>query len=389
MWRRLQIEDDTALSSYAGTHRVTLPRTRTIGAVELIVQGVNAATSNSADGDTDGEQKDIRASVTNLKVKSGAKVFYESPGISCRNFMTYDTGKLPWEQRTQVGGHSQYALFTMPFWIEPMARLEPFVNSAGEKEDGGGMGLPAPMLTSLDLEIEYAFNQTDATVGFASSGHQIDVAVWLYDKDESNEQLANKQFRVIEHKHDYTSVASGDEKFNLTLDAMKLLRRIYVEAYKVNTAEAGVISDIQVKRNNDEIFQGKWDGIQAANAQHCKLNFVQPMITKSESTDDIIYTRVPNAFPVSQVPIGTDVYDTESITAYANGTITMVNTDATTGYLVWSAQEVPTLAVVDWDLINDLGDLVSQKATSLEIILTNAAASGDVDITEESICRMW
>ena len=379
MWRRLPIEDDTALSSYAGTKRVALPRTRTIGAVELVVQGVNAATSNSADGDTDGEQKDIRASITNLKVKSGAKVFYESPGISCRNFMTYDTGRLPWEIRTQVGGHSQYALFTMPFWIEPMARLA----------DGSGMGLPAPMLNSLDLEIEYAFNQTDATVGFASSGHQIDVAVWLYDEEESNEQLANKQFRVIEHKHDYTSVASGDEKFNLTLDEMRKLRRIYVEAYKLSTAEAGVISDIQVKRNNNEIYGGKWDGIQAANASHCKLNFVQPMITKSESTDDLIYTRVPNAFPVSQVPIGTDVYDTESITAYAAGVITMVNTDAATGYLVWSAQEVPTLAVVDWDLINDLGDLVSQKATSLEIILTNAAASGDVDITEESICRMW
>ena len=378
MWRRLEIEDDTALSGYASTHRVTLPRTRTIGAVELIVQGVNAATSNSNDA---AEQDDIRKAVSNLKIKSGAKVFYESPGIGNRNFMTYDTGRLPWEIRTQEGGASQYALFTMPFWIEPMTRLE----------DGSGMGLPAPMLNSLDLEIEYSFTQTGATKGFASSGHQIDVAVWLYDEEESNEQLANKQFRVIEHKHDYTSVASGDEKFNLTLDANRMLRRIYIEAYKVSVAEAGIISDIQVKRNNDEIYGGKWDGIQAANAQHCKLNWKQAIVVQdSSSTTDVIYTRVPNLIHGGYDGLADASEDvTEYVDGLATGVYTMENTAAEVGYLHFSAQEIPTLAVVDWDLFYNLGDLVPQKATSLEIILTNAAASGDVDITEESICRMW
>lgn len=388
MWRRLEIEDDTALSGYAGTHRVTLPRTRTIGAVELIVQGVNAATSNSNDA---AEQDDIRKAVSNLKIKSGAKVFYESPGISCRNFMTYDTGRLPWEIRTQVGDNSQYALFTMPFWIEPMAHLESFVNSAGKKEDGGGMGLPAPMLNSLDLEIEYSFTQTSATKGFASSGHQIDVGVWLYDEEESNEQLQNKQFRVIEHKHDYTSVASGDEKFNLTLDAMRKLRRIYVEAYKVSVAEAGIISDIRVKRDNDEIFGGKWDGIQAANASHCKLNWQQAIKTMdSTSTTDVIYTRVPNLIHGGYDGLADASEDvTEYVDTYAIGVYTMENTSGEVGYLHFSAKEIPTLAVVDWDLFKSLNGLVPQRATSLELILTNAAASGDVDITEESICRMW
>lgn len=377
MWRRLEIEDQTALSGYAGTHRMQLPRTRTIGAIELMVHGVNAATSNSADA---AEQKDIRASITNLKVKSGSKTFYETRGIENRSYMTYETGRLPWQIRTQAAGATQSALFTMPFWIEPMARLA----------DGSGMGLPAPLLNSLDLEIEYAFDQTSATIGFASSGHTIDAAVWLYDFEESVDQLNAKQFRVITKKHDYTSVASGDEVFGITLDEMRLLRRIYVNAYLVSTAEAGIISDVFVKRNNDEVYGGKWDGIQAANASHCKLNYREHMVTTAESTTDVINTRVPNALHTSYTTYGTANDDnTEYLTSLAAGVYTMVNTDAEVGWLQFMANEVPTLAVLDWDIQKDLGDMLSQRATSLELILTNAAATGEVKIAEESITRLW
>lgn len=377
MWRRLEIEDQTALSGYAGTHRVTLPRTRTIGAIELIVNGVNAATSNSADA---AEQKDIRASITNLKVKSGSKTFYETRGIENASYMTYETGRLPWRIRTQGAAATQSQLFTMPFWIEPMARLA----------DGSGMGLPAPLLNSLDLEIEYAFDQTSATIGFASSGHTIDAAVWLYDFEESVDQLNAKQFRTITKKHDYTSVASGDETFGITLDAMRMLRRIYVNAYLVSTAEAGIISDVFVKRDNDETFGGKWDGIQAANASHCKLNYLEHIHTFAESTTDIIYTRVPNVRHVSYNSFGaTNRDDTEHVNTLAAGVYTMTNTDAAPGELVFAANEVPTLAVLDWDIQKDLGDMLSQRATSLELILTNAAATGEVKVAEESISRMW
>lgn len=374
MWRRLEIENDITLSGYQGTKRVTLPRERSIGAIELDVMGVNAATSNSSDGDTDGEQYDVRRAIEGLKVKSGKRVFYDTNGIQNRNIMTYETGRLPHEIRTQAAGASQYARFTIPFWVEPM-----YPNTA----------LPAPMLNSLDFEIAYNFVNQDATVGWASTGHQINCAVWLYDYEESDEALANKQFRVIEQKHDHTSLASGVSPFTLSQDAMRSLRRLYIEAYKVSVAEGGIISDVQVKQKNDEIYASKWTAIQAGNAEDCKLNWLQHMIATAESTTDIIYTRVPNALHGNYQTYGNANDDnTEYITSLAAGVYTMVNTDAEIGWLSWLAKEIPTMAVIDWDLLKDLANMVPMSPKT-ELFLTNAAASGEVKVVEESISKMW
>lgn len=374
MWRRLEIENDITLSGYNGTKRVTLPRERSIGAIELDVKGVNAATSNSSDGDTDGEQYDVRRAIEGLKVKSGKRVFYDTNGIQNRNIMTYETGRLPWEIRDQGAGASQYARFTMPFWVEPM-----YPKTA----------LPAPMLNSLDLEIAYNFVNQDATVGWASSGHQINCAVWLYDYEESDEELAAKQFRVIEQKHDHTSLASGVSPFTLSQDEMRSLRRLYIEAYKLSTAEGGIISNIQVKQKNDEIYASKWTAIQAGNAEDCHLSWRQAIKLKAESTDDLIYTRVPNLIHGNYQPLDAiDADHTECVDLLANGVYTMVNTDAEVGHLHFSAQEIPTMAVIDWDLLKDLANMVPMGPKT-ELFLTNAAVSGEVKVVEESISKMW
>ena len=373
MYRRLNIENDITLSGYSGTHRVPLPRERAIGAVEIAVKGVNGATSNMSNA---AEQNDVRKAIEGLKVKSGKRVFYDTNGIQNRNIMTYETGRLPWEIRTQVGGASypQYALFTIPFWVEPMIPET---------------GLPAPMLTSLDLEIEYNFAQS-ATIGFASTGHQVNIAAWLYDVDEPNDVLAQKQFRVIEQKHDHTSLASGVSPFTLTEDIARNLRRLYIEAYKVSTAEGGVISDVQVKKGNDEIFGDKWTAIQAGNARDCKLNWQQHIDTKDVTQTDTIYTRVPNVIHgCYQAFGGANQDNTEYVNTFAAGVYTMVNSAAHLGYLHFSAQEIPTLAVIDWDLLKDLGNMVPQGPDKLTCNLTNAAVSGEVKIVEESISRMW
>ena len=294
--------------------------------------------------------------------------------------MTYEFGKNPWEIRTQKGGATQSALFNIPFWIEPQ----------GKVEDGSGMGLPAPLLDALDLEIENTFDTTSATIGFATSGHTIDVGAWLYDVNEPVSQLENKQFRVIQNKHDYTSVASGNETFGLTLDDGRLLRRLYVNCYEHGIAENVDITDIQLKRNNDEIFMGKWDQIQAMNAQHCNLNFCQHIFTTAESTTDVIFTRIPNLRFGSYSSFGaTNRDDTEYVNSITAGDITMANTDAAPGELVLLANEVPTLAVVDFDLYKDLSEMVRQGVTSLDCILTNGGADGEVKIAEESITKMW
>ena len=372
MYRRLEIENDITLSGYNGTHRVPLPRERAIGALEIAVKGVNAATSNSADA---AEQYDVRRAIEGLKVKSGKRVFYDTNGIQNRNIMTYETGRLPWEIRTQEGGDSQYALFTIPFWVEPMIPET---------------GLPAPMLNSLDLELEYNFAQSSATVAWASTGHQVNIAAWLYDVDEPNEVLAQKQFRVIEQKHDHTSLASGVSPFTLTEDAMRNLRRLYIEAYKVSVAEGGVISDVQVKKGNDEIYGSKWTAIQAGNADNCKLNWQQYMQVEAASAHDQIYTRVPNALHGSFNAFGSaERDDTEYVNTLTTGLYTLAHTNTKASYLHFMAQEIPTLAVIDWDLLKDLGNMVPQGPDKLVCNLTNAAVSGEVKIVEESISRMW
>ena len=373
MYRRLNIENDITLSGYSGTHRVPLPRERAIGAIEIVVKGVNGATSNMSNA---AEQNDVRKAIEGLKVKSGKRVFYDTNGIQNRDIMTYETGRLPWEIRTQVGGASypQYALFTIPFWVEPMIPET---------------GLPAPMLTSLDLEIEYNFAQS-ATIGFASTGHQVNIAAWLYDMDEANDVLAQKQFRVIEQKHDHTSLASGVSPFTLTEDIARNLRRLYIEAYKVSTAEGGVISDVQVKKGNDEIYGSKWTAIQAGNAENCKLNWLQSMTVKAGAANDVLYTRVPNLQHGNFMgSVAADRDDTEYVSTLVTGVYTFVITDAVVAYLNYTAQEIPTLAVIDWDLLKDLGNMVPQGPDKLVCNLTNAAASGEVKIVEESISRMW
>ena len=371
MWRKLEVENDITLSGYNGTHRITLPRERSIGAIELDVMGVNGSTSNSATGV---EQYDVRRAIESLKVKSGKRVFYETSGIQNRNIMTYETGRLPWEIRTQVADGEQHALFTIPFWVEPM-----YPNTA----------LPAPMLNSLDFEIGYNFVQSTSKIGWASTGHKVNCNVWLYDYEESDEALANKQFRVIEQKHDHTSLGSGVSPFTLSQDAMRSLRRLYIEAYKVSTAEGGVISDVQVKQSNDEIYASKWTAIQAGNAEDCKLAWQQAMTVKAGAANDVLWTRVPNLQHGNFMgSVTADRDDTEYVASLVTGVYTFVITDAVTAYLSYTAQEIPTLAVIDWDLLKDLANMVPMGPKT-ELFLTNAVASGEAKVCEESISKMW
>ena len=361
----IQVAKDKAFDSTSGTDTIKLPRTHQIGTIYLYVKAINGSTNNAV---ASAAQQSIEEAVTKIEVISGGKTFRKFSGEVCRRIDAYETGKNPWETRTQEGGKYQEALFRMPFGLEPY---------------DADVILAAPLLGSLDMLIDYDFTQ-HASLGFGSSVYY-DVYIDAY-KPEPVEVMQRKLTRVVIQKGSYTTASAGEKRFDLTVDPDRALRRIYVQDYERTVAEGTNIDRVGLYVDNVDVFNMKWTRLQALNAMDAKLNWIQNMHIDPATTGDVIQTRIPNVRPSMA---GGSATGGQYVNSVAGDELTMVVTANELSWLILHSEVVPTMAVIDLDRSNDMASLISQGAMSLELLLNDAATGGAVKYMEESLVRQW
>ena len=364
-WRTINIFKDKAFSGDSGKETFALPRTHMIGDLWLVVRATNAANGNQS---TSTAWNSIEKCMTKIAIKSGSKTFKSYDGEMARLIAAHADGRNPPEIRDEDDDTEQESVFPIHFGLEP------------QDED---VILPAPLLDSLDMVLEYTFPTTD-TLGFVTAAKEFDLYANVL---EPTADLEDKMILVQEKKQDFTPAASGSTPFDLTLDERRLLRKVYVQAYVKSEQEGVVISDLKIKADNEEVVDTKWRMLQQQNAIDAHLDFNQHIYFVALSATDDYLSKIPDARPVfasAAVAAGGQYID-----ALAGDNIGITSSGADDAvYMTVHSDVLPTVAVLDFDRDKSLRRLQPQGIRDLDLILEDAKAGAGA-IYEESLQKVF
>ena len=366
-WRIINVFKDKAFSGDSGKETFALPRTHMIGDLWLVVRAKNTTTGNVCDGTA---YQSIEQSMDKIKIKSGSKTFKDYDGIHNRLMAAHADGRTPPQIKSMFDSIECESVFPIHFGLEP------------QDED---VILPAPLLDSLDMVLEYSF-PTTAGGGFVTGNKEFDLYASVL---EPTADLEDKMILVQEKKQDFTPAASGETPFDLTLDERRLLRKLYVSAYVTSEVEGTVISNIKVKADNEEVVDVKWRMLQHMNAVDRQLTWKEDIVsmTLDAGGDQTYLSRIPD---VAAQYLGGVTAET-FISAIINGDVvgySCETTDDMPGYLRLTSDVLPGVAIVDFDRDNSLRRLQPQGIRDLDLILTDSLAGAGA-IYEESLQKIW
>ena len=379
----VEIYKDKSLSGDAGTETFPLKRNDQVLEYILKVRAKNSATGNSPDAVA---LQTIESCLSKIEIRSGSAIFKSYNGELCRKLATYRNGRLPQTLYAQANGGAwagnqdeKLGWQEYSFPINFNVPTDPYGNKTG-------IMMPAPLYDSLDLVLEYNF-PTTAGAGFLTGGANKLFSLYaLVKPKESVEAMRNKRILVEEKKHDYTSIASGDKDFDLTLDSNRFLRQLFVYAYEAGIGEGIDINYLKLKVDGDTFWESKWGDLQAKNAIDSNLNFRFDMNLTAIGATDELWTRVPapryNGLgnQATAALIATNVGDKITCTVNAADDISMLEV---------ASDVLPATVVVDFDEDGMLQNMQHQGVKDLELLLTNGAAGGNVKVVEQSVARAW
>ena len=379
----VEIYKDKSLSGDSGSATYQLKRNDQVLEYMLKIRAKNSATGNSPDN---AAMNTIESCISNLEIRSGSAVFKSYNGELCRKLATYRNGRLPQTLHSQANGGTWagnedpalgWSEYSFP--INFNLASDPYANRTN-------VIFPAPLYDSLDLNMTYSF-PTTAGAGFLTGDASHLFSLYALTKPrESVEAMRTKRILVEEKKHDYTSIASGDEPFGLTLDANRMIRQILVWAYENEIGEGVDINYLKLKVNGDVFWESKWGDIQAANASDCKLNFNLPMHLTAISAHDELFTRVPAP---NLTGLGNQATAAMIVSNTGDSVTVTVNAADDVSFLNVGSDVIPGTVVIDFDRDGSLMNLQPQSVKDMEILLTNGGAGADVKILEQSICKVW
>ena len=365
--RLLKLYDRNAFPADAGTITIPIKRTHQISDLILEVRCTNGGTNNGVDA---AEQESIPLAIERMRLQSGSKVYYDTTGEMCTLIDTYRNGKYPAELWSQAGAIPQEATFPMHF---------------GEDNGDDQMLLPAPLLDSLDLVIDYTFT-ISATAGFATGTGAYSIYAWVWPS-EPVPTMEDKAFYVTTKKHDWTTLAAGDHNFDLTLDERMMLSRIYCWCYEHAIGEGVNITDVGLKIDSELVAEASWCELQKQNANDCRLNFCRNLHTDAVTANDTIWTRIPDVDPLFSsyaIAAGADYINTVT-----GGDVDMVSAANALGLLSCRSERIPGMVVLDFDRNHSLRHLQPQGVRDIDFYVTQGAAGGDVDVLEQSVMKYW
>jgi hypothetical protein len=382
----IELYKNKSMSGDSGTETFPLKRTDQILELLLKVRAKNGATRNSPDA---AALQTIESSISKIEVKSGSASFKSYTGEINRKIAAYRNGRLPQTLYTQVpggtwAGNEDPALgwqeYSFP--INFNVPNDPYGNKTN-------IMLPAPLYDSLDLVLDYDFT-ISATAGFLTGGanHTFDLYALVMPKEDKTAML-NKRILVETKKQDYTSLASGDEPFDLTLDSASFLRQLMVTCYENGVGEGVDITDLKFKVEGDTFWAGKWGDLQAMNAQDSNLNYNFKAYLQAATANDELWTRIPAARPIL-TPITAPTIAPYS-GALSSGDKVTVTTDAQDDINILDvhSEVLPAAVVIDLDRDGNLMNMQYAGVKDLDLILTNGGAGAAVQIIEQHVAKPW
>jgi len=379
VWKRLQVKKDNSFSGDDGTDVFSIGRAHAIGDMALRVRAKNAADHNVTG--TGALAETVVEAISQIKLYSGSRVWKDYDAEICRAFATYKTGRNPlWAYTTALGD-------TYPAgWQECILPIS-FSRLPGDPR----CMLPAPLLDSLEMSIEFDFDVADGNSENAfltgTANHKYDLFVDVQEQKYHTTSLEAMSIIVEKKKQDYTTLASGDDKIDLTISPDKQLRQLLTHVYKAGEVEGAVISDIGLKVDQVEYLTDKWRSYQAQNALDCGLGNYEQLVTHTANTaTDEIWTRIPDLMPSAHAVTSPTVAPMCSI----SGDKLTVTTDAgdDLNYLNLQSHVIPATVIFDFDKWKDLNSLLPMGVKDLDLTFTNATASGKLRVYEQTIERL-
>jgi|GEM_PF-4757954 hypothetical protein len=392
----VELYKNKALSGDSGTETFPIKRTGEILALMLKMRAKNGATANAPDAAI---MPTVESSLTKIEVRSGSTIFKSFNGEICRKFTTYRDGKLPYTLYTQAAGgtwagHADPSLgwqdYQFPIYFTPKG--DPYGNKTN-------CMLPAPLYDSLDLVMDYNFT-ISATAGFVTGGanHVFDL-YGLYmptgqggyapASQDARTRMLNRNILIETKKQDFTSLASGDTPFNLTLDPKRWLRQLMVFCYVAAVGEGVDITDLKLRVNNDIYWGTQWGDLQAKNAQDSRLNWNMDMYLKCQTANDELWTRVPapNPYMIS----GTAPTVAAYFTTLGHGDDVTITTDSANdvNLIGLRSNVIPAAVIFDFDQDGLMQNLQSCGVNDLDLVLTNGGAGAAVQLVEQHVSKPW
>lgn len=390
----VQLYKNQGLAGDSGDDEVyKIKTTDQILALYMSVRMQNGATRNVNDA---AAARTVEAAISKIEVKSGSTIFKSFTGEVCRKIASYRDGVTPETMYTQAAGgtwagHADPSLgwqqYMFPMYFTP--RNDPY----GVRTN---TSLPAPLYKdNLDLSLTYSF-PLNATSGFATGQAKFDLYA-LVVPPEPSEVMRQKNIIIDQKKKDHTTVASGDEEVDLTVDTSTLLRQVSVFCYENQIGEGVDITDLKFRINNETKWEAKWGQLQALNAQKCQWNpHLFDIYTNAQTATDEIWTRVPAPFPY--MISGTAATVAPYFTTLAAGDEVTITTDAQgdVNLIGLRSPVIPAFAVFDFDLDGSMMQLPGGHPNNafgdvrdMDVILVQGAAGGDVDVVEQLIKKPW
>ena len=380
----IQIYKNKQLSGDSGTDTFVLPKNDQVLEYLLQVRSKNGSTANAPDAV---KMLTVENAISKIEVKSGGTIFKSYNAEQCRKISTYRNGCLPPTMYTQDAGTTYagnddpelgWQVYDMP--INFNLKQDPYGNKTN-------VLLPAPVYDSLEMVLDFDFT-ISSTAGFVTSEHYMDLYAMVMPRQSESEML-QKKILVEANKRDYTSLAAGDQGFDLTVDSNRMLRQLFVMCYEAGIGEGVDITSGIFQVNGDPKWTWKWGNLQHKNALDCNLDFYIDYYMKNVGTTDELWTQIPS--PLPQITAGTSPTAAPHFSTLATGDKVTVTTDSGNDINLMriGSNVLPAAVVLDFDQDGLMRNLQPQGVNSLEMYLTNGGAGGAVKILEQSIANVW
>ena len=374
MWERIAVKTDKACSGDEATDSFLLPKARAIGSMVLVMRAKNAATHNAPDAVA---AENIISSVEKIEVSTGDRVFKSYSAEAAMALATYRYGREPYNNQTQFTGG------TYPTgWQEAHIPIL-FDRFASDSR----CALPAPLYDSIQLDISFDFNTTDAgaEAAFLTGGanHRYDLYMDIMPKVHTD---SLKSMYVIEDKKklNYTTRAAGWDLIDLSLSKERNMRQIMLQCYLAGAPEGGCIKNVELHIDGQTKQTNSWTRWQMENARQCKLDFERNILMMAQTTDDQLFTKIPAVTPQ---------YTPQSTGAVSNPFLTIdddkVTLDPQTaddiGILSCRSPVIPMTMFMDFDPDMSLNQLLNMNVGKLQLNVKNSTASGALVVYEQTV----
>lgn len=370
VFERLNVKDDKASSGDSDKDTFSLPKSRAISDLLLVIRAKNAATHNASNACA---AETVLSSVEEIEVKTGDRIFKSYSADIAMAFATYRNGRESYCNLNQTTGA------TYPTgWQEIAIPI-----SFSRFESDPVCAFPAPLYVNPEISIKYDFETTDATGDAAfltgAANHRYDLYA---DMMPHMHEASLRNLKVLEQTkiQNYTSKSAGYDLVNLTQSKHKMLRNVLVRSYLTAVDEGDTIGELAVVVDGEEVAQDTWRRWQNRNAEDCNLDYRRTVDTFAEGTSDTYYSTIPDVKATFQA-YTTTAEDVHITTVGDQVTMNSAAFDDR-GFLHLQSDVIPATAVIDFDRSSQMNDLLNINVNKLQLRILNSGAGAAVEFYE-------